>query len=138
MAVFKVVCEKPGDEVELFPEGLKPSEWVVEGKPAILLGTAHGKMIVAGNTFPLRDDLKQLGFAWNGLMKKWVMEENPNLLSIDEVASELGKKATVYFIQHSSNLARANSEKACLESKDGYSIMRHFHKYFTQVKKVSE
>ena len=71
--IFRCKCEKPNPEIELFPENMKANEWIVEGKPAIFLGMAYGKMIVVGNTYPLKDDLKQLGFYWNGLQKKWEM-----------------------------------------------------------------
>jgi len=140
MVVYVCRCERGGPEyhpeIELFPEGVKPGEWVVDGKPAVFLGSGFGAIIVAGNTYPLREKLKQLGFRWNSSSYKWVMEKNVNLMTIEEIAKELGKEATVYLIYKSDNPVRAADEEATLQYKDCYSIMRHFRLYFTEVREL--
>lgn len=52
-----------------------------------------GKLIVSGNTFPYKKDLKYLGFKWNGTYKSW---ENPiNSVRVrDQVRQTIGSALT--------------------------------------------
>jgi hypothetical protein len=58
----------------------------------VKLDMKNGRIYVRGDTYPIKDQLKQLGFRWDNLEKAWYVEDNVNvrqlLLQIQNVVIE--------------------------------------------------
>ena len=65
-------------------------EIVLIGKrPKVSVVTEAGKLVVSGDTYPIKDDLKLMGFKWDPEKKAWVGEADPDELK-EKLVGELG------------------------------------------------
>jgi hypothetical protein len=97
---FKVVeswwvyyfATKDGRKIEFYRETAGRSEIPID-KPKVKLVKTANLVYVAGDTYEIRNTLKQLGFRWNDRWGRWEKANNGD--DIKKLAEEIGKVADV-------------------------------------------
>jgi hypothetical protein len=89
--VYYFVTED-GRKIEFFRETAGRSEIPID-KPKVKLVKTANVIYVTGDTYEIRNALKQLGFRWNDRWTRW--EKQSNGEDIKKLAEEIGKVADV-------------------------------------------